>query len=85
VPGGIGPVEMAVLAERLIHQHAAPDLASWAYRGPGPGLPLTTAHRDVVLQLERTAGHELGQRAGAQDEQQRRTRQAELGEGLELD
>jgi|GEM_PF-1996084 len=62
VPGGIGPVEMATLAERFTIQQAAPDLASWRYLGPstepsdppGPVEPtspepqLTTVHRTVA-------------------------------------
>jgi methylenetetrahydrofolate dehydrogenase (NADP+)/methenyltetrahydrofolate cyclohydrolase len=34
VPGGVGPVEMAVLAERLLTTLVAPDLAPWRYLGP---------------------------------------------------
>lgn len=34
VPGGVGPVEMAVLAERVVRAHLAPDLAPWRYLGP---------------------------------------------------
>jgi methylenetetrahydrofolate dehydrogenase (NADP+)/methenyltetrahydrofolate cyclohydrolase len=50
VPGGIGPVEMAVLAERLVHARAAPGLASWTYRGLGArgAGPLTSAAADVA-------------------------------------
>ncbi|MBX7266802.1 bifunctional 5,10-methylenetetrahydrofolate dehydrogenase/5,10-methenyltetrahydrofolate cyclohydrolase [Micromonospora sp. Llam7] len=33
VPGGIGPVEMAVLVERSIRQELQPDLAPWQYAG----------------------------------------------------
>lgn len=49
VPGGVGPVEMATLAERLVIQQVAPGLASWRYIGPSGGeeRPLTTAARDV--------------------------------------
>jgi hypothetical protein len=34
VPDGIGPIDMAPLAERLTIQQAAPDLASWCYHSP---------------------------------------------------
>jgi methylenetetrahydrofolate dehydrogenase (NADP+) / methenyltetrahydrofolate cyclohydrolase len=48
VPGGIGPVEMATLAERFVIQQASPRLASWRYLAPtDDGRPLTTAERDV--------------------------------------
>lgn len=30
VPGGIGPTEMAILAERLVQKEVAPDLENWA-------------------------------------------------------
>ena len=30
VPGGIGPTEMAILAERLVQKEVAPDLESWS-------------------------------------------------------
>ncbi|MEU0082000.1 tetrahydrofolate dehydrogenase/cyclohydrolase catalytic domain-containing protein [Micromonospora tulbaghiae] len=33
VPGGIGPVEMAVLVERAIRKELKPDLAPWQYSG----------------------------------------------------
>lgn len=33
VPGGIGPVEMAVLVERAIRKELKPDLAPWQYQG----------------------------------------------------
>lgn len=32
VPGGIGPTEMAVLAERLIRKEVAPELESWSFQ-----------------------------------------------------
>lgn len=62
VPGGIGPVEMATLAERLTVQQAAPHLAPWRYLPPIPGghprtaepTALTTAHRTVAELLDRT-------------------------------
>ncbi|MGL5865252.1 MAG: tetrahydrofolate dehydrogenase/cyclohydrolase catalytic domain-containing protein [Dermatophilaceae bacterium] len=39
VPGGIGPIEMAVLLERLIRQDVEPELTGWRYRlHPSPGL-----------------------------------------------
>ncbi|MCF7547296.1 tetrahydrofolate dehydrogenase/cyclohydrolase catalytic domain-containing protein [Pseudonocardia sp. WMMC193] len=56
VPGGIGPVEMATLAERLTQQVAAPDLGSWRYLGPTldhPELQRTTATLEVAAQHER--------------------------------
>lgn len=61
VPGGIGPVEMATLAERLTVQQAAPHLAPWRYLPPIPGdhptaaaepKTLTTAHRTVAELLD---------------------------------
>ncbi|MER7164910.1 tetrahydrofolate dehydrogenase/cyclohydrolase catalytic domain-containing protein [Micromonospora sp. NPDC000207] len=33
VPGGIGPVEMAVLVERAVRKELAPDLPPWHYQG----------------------------------------------------
>ncbi len=33
VPGGIGPVEMAVLVERAIQKELQPELESWQYKG----------------------------------------------------
>lgn len=50
VPGGVGPVEMAVLAERLVTTLAAPDLHSWAYLGP-EAPRLTNAAHTVAVQL----------------------------------
>lgn len=47
VPGGIGPVEMAVLAERLVTTLAAPHLQTWAYLGQH-GASVTTAAQNVV-------------------------------------
>ncbi|MCX5070358.1 hypothetical protein OOJ91_31410 [Micromonospora lupini] len=38
VPGGIGPVEMAVLVERAVRNELAPDLQPWQY----PGRPYQT-------------------------------------------
>lgn len=35
VPGGMGPVEMGVLLERLVAHDADPTLAPWRYLGPG--------------------------------------------------
>jgi methylenetetrahydrofolate dehydrogenase (NADP+)/methenyltetrahydrofolate cyclohydrolase len=68
VPGGIGPVEMATLAERLTIQVAATGLASWRYlahgRGAETGLALhhkhTTAELTVAAEHDRAveAGHE---------------------------
>ncbi|GAA1388514.1 hypothetical protein GCM10009613_25950 [Pseudonocardia kongjuensis] len=53
VPGGIGPVEMAVLAERLVQQHAAPELDSWRFHGlDAPNPSLTTAQEDVTHALQ---------------------------------
>jgi hypothetical protein len=78
VPGGIGPVEMATLAERLVVQVAATELASWRYLARGreaeTGLALhhkhTTAELTVAAERARTveAGHERG-----------RTREQDLG------
>ena len=54
VPGGIGPVEMAVLAERLIQQETAPALGSWHFYGLGTQHhALTTARDDVGHQQQR--------------------------------
>lgn len=57
VPGGIGPVEMAVLAERLVQTVAAPNLSSWAYSGRGVDASTTaaqtvTAHRCAAAQSD---------------------------------
>lgn len=58
VPGGIGPVEMAVLAERLLHQRAAPELGAWRFHGlDTQHQTLTTVHDDVDHQLQHR--HEL--------------------------
>lgn len=73
VPGGIGPVEMATLAERLTIQQAAPDLSSWRYHGPvrgEDGGPLTTAHHDVEQQRA-GAGAQLHEEQGRTLEAQR--------------
>lgn len=65
VPGGVGPVEMAVLAERIIATRAAPDLAPWRYYRPPPPTTgselsadevrppprLTNAHRTVEREI----------------------------------
>ncbi len=69
VPGGIGPVEMAVLAERLVQQAAAPGLDSWRFHGlDTQHRTLTTVHTDVDHQLQlhheiqdgQFQAHELG-------------------------
>lgn len=69
VPGGIGPVEMAVLAERLVQQAAAPGLDSWHFHGlDTQHRTLTTVHTDVDHQLQlhheiqdgQFQAHELG-------------------------
>ncbi|WP_308820150.1 tetrahydrofolate dehydrogenase/cyclohydrolase catalytic domain-containing protein [Pseudonocardia alni] len=58
VPGGIGPVEMAVLAERLLQHGAAPALESWHFHGLDTRhRALTTVHDDVDHQLQRD--HEI--------------------------
>lgn len=49
VPGGIGPVEMAVLAERVIQQEAAPSLNSWQFHGLDTQHSDLTTARDVVI------------------------------------
>jgi methylenetetrahydrofolate dehydrogenase (NADP+)/methenyltetrahydrofolate cyclohydrolase len=63
VPGGVGPVEMATLAERLTVQQAAPHLAPWRYLPPiradhpvdiAEPATLTTAHRTVAELVELT-------------------------------
>lgn len=62
VPGGVGPVEMAVLAERVVRAQLAPDLAPWRYLGPTPfpapgttatgaAAAVTTAAADVARQV----------------------------------
>jgi 5,10-methylene-tetrahydrofolate dehydrogenase/methenyl tetrahydrofolate cyclohydrolase len=56
VPGGIGPVEMAILAERLTTAQAAPDLASWRYLG-SPVLDTTpNPETSIALDAGRTSG-----------------------------
>ncbi|MDN5932254.1 MAG: hypothetical protein L0I24_14490 [Pseudonocardia sp.] len=66
VPGGIGPVEMAVLAERLINSTAAPELPGWRFHGPSAGAELTTAQIDV--RTERSATRDLGHDIPAVDQ-----------------
>lgn len=46
VPGGVGPVEMAVLLERLVRRDLQPTLAPWRY----------TPERDRVVSLEPLPG-----------------------------
>jgi len=56
VPGGIGPIEMATLAERLTQHVAATDLGAWRYLGPTVDHPErrhTTAALEVAAQHER--------------------------------
>ena len=76
--GGIGPIEMATLSERLTIAQAAPELASWRYLDPDhhrdparaePAQParLTSAHDDVEQQLtatreEHPGPHQLDER-----------------------
>ncbi len=69
VPGGVGPVEMAVLMERLIRKDLDPQLPAWqlapfAYRtrggqpvGTATGTSATVAGRD--LPDDRRPGHDL--------------------------
>jgi len=64
VPGGIGPVEMAVLAERLTIAVAAPDVASWRYLGTdATSERTTTAHEDVAAYRDLAAHRDLSGRA----------------------
>lgn len=50
VPGGIGPVEMAILAERLVQHTVAPELTAWRYHGLDTTQPtLTTAEHTAAL------------------------------------
>ncbi len=71
VPGGIGPVEMATLAERLVTQLAAPQMSQWRYLGRGSHTdvgvadgPFTTVRRGVGRQLAQAQSHDVesGQR-----------------------
>lgn len=65
VPGGIGPVEMAVLAERLTLT-VAPDLASWRYLGTDASSErTTTAHQDVAAQRDPSTPRDLSRRPSA--------------------
>lgn len=62
VPGGIGPVEMAVLAERLTLT-VAPGLASWRYLGTDASRDrTTTAHQDVAAQRGPSTPRDLSRR-----------------------
>lgn len=65
VPGGVGPVEMAVLAERLIIYTVAPDLTSWRFLGRG-NQPATTAAQTVAVQAQpsQQTRARMGQSAG---------------------
>lgn len=63
VPGGIGPVEMAVLAERVVQREAAPDLEPWRFLGLDSGLSgLTTAQTATspAEQLQQDREYDLG-------------------------
>ncbi|MEK6439855.1 hypothetical protein [Pseudonocardia sp. T1-2H] len=76
VPGGIGPVEMATLAERLVVQVAATELASWRYLALGreaeTGLALHHKHTtaELTVAAERARAVEPGTNA---DERESRT------------
>lgn len=51
VPGGIGPVEMAVLAERLTQRQISSELAAWRYNGiDTAAATFTSAQADVIDQ-----------------------------------
>lgn len=51
VPGGIGPVEMAVLAERLTQRQISSELAPWYYNGiDNAAATLTTVQAEVADQ-----------------------------------
>ncbi|MFE7752116.1 tetrahydrofolate dehydrogenase/cyclohydrolase catalytic domain-containing protein [Streptomyces sp. NPDC057428] len=45
VPGGVGPVEMAVLMERIVRLVADPDLAPWTF----PSAPYLTTLGELVI------------------------------------
>ncbi|WP_060577583.1 MULTISPECIES: tetrahydrofolate dehydrogenase/cyclohydrolase catalytic domain-containing protein [unclassified Pseudonocardia] len=72
VPGGIGPVEMAVLAERVIQQEAAPALGAWRFHG------LETAHQTLTTAHDDVAQH-------SQQSIEPISHGEELEDGLELD
>ncbi|MGE0346584.1 MAG: tetrahydrofolate dehydrogenase/cyclohydrolase catalytic domain-containing protein [Gemmatimonadales bacterium] len=79
VPGGIGPVEMAILAERLTTQLVAPDLASWRYLG-------RPAHDIGVERGCTTARHVVAQeRSASRERQHAQERGPELDDGLGSD
>ncbi|RTL63158.1 MAG: bifunctional 5,10-methylenetetrahydrofolate dehydrogenase/5,10-methenyltetrahydrofolate cyclohydrolase [Pseudonocardiaceae bacterium] len=66
VPGGIGPVEMATLAERLVTQLAAPQMSQWRFLGRGSHTdagvaagPFTTVRRGVERQLAQAQSHDI--------------------------
>ncbi len=54
VPGGVGPVEMAVLMERIVHQVADPNLQPWTF----PTSPYLTARTSAARM--RSAGRSPG-------------------------
>jgi methylenetetrahydrofolate dehydrogenase (NADP+)/methenyltetrahydrofolate cyclohydrolase len=55
VPGGIGPVEMAVLMERAVRKDVVPGLQAWRY----PGVPYLT-RAQVAARAPQQAGHTAG-------------------------
>lgn len=66
VPGGVGPIEMATLAERLTIQLAAPEMSHWQYlgqpRGTGAGVgtaPCTTVEQVVERHLTQTRSRDV--------------------------
>ncbi|OFB44290.1 MULTISPECIES: hypothetical protein [Frankia] len=45
MPGGVGPVEMAVLMERIVRQEADPNLRPWALPPASPRTRAQTTTR----------------------------------------
>lgn len=50
VPGGVGPVEMAVLMERIVRQEANPDLTAWT----APAAPYLTRRQVAAMATSST-------------------------------
>jgi methylenetetrahydrofolate dehydrogenase (NADP+)/methenyltetrahydrofolate cyclohydrolase len=78
VPGGNGPVEMATLAERLVIQVAATELASWRYlaRGREAETGLALYHKHTTAELTGAAERDRAVEAG---HERARTREQDLG------
>jgi methylenetetrahydrofolate dehydrogenase (NADP+) / methenyltetrahydrofolate cyclohydrolase len=54
VPGGVGPVEMAVLMERIVRLEVAPDLAQWTV----PALPFLS-RKEIAANIAKSRSSRL--------------------------